>query len=191
MRMKFYSLNTFYITHDIVEHSKIKSQLLEYINEMPDASINEEYQRLSKTDWFISKDHERLNSQRRKYLDFFKSIVTPYINNMCNELKFQEWNVDNVWYQVYNKGDTHAWHTHANTNYTNVYYLDLPDESIKTQIYDDITKSIVELEVHEGQLITFPASIKHRSPVNDTDQQKVIISFNSNFNNVNANELTN
>ena len=35
--------------------------------------------------------------------------------------------------------------------------------------------------IHEGQCITFPANIKHRSPVNDTDQQKVIISFNSNF----------
>ena len=173
--MKFYSLNTFYIIQDIVEHSKIKSQLLEYINEMPDDSISEDYQRLSKTDWNIPKDHQR------KYLDLFAPIIKPYINNICDELKFKTWDVDNVWYQVYNKGDTHGWHVHCETNYTNVYYLDLPDESIKTQIYDDTTKSIVELEVHEGQLITFPASIKHRSPVNDTDQQKVIISFNSNF----------
>ncbi len=182
--MKFHPLNTFYIIQDIVEHSKFKSQLLEYIHEMPNHSIKDDYGTISKTDWNL--DHQR------KYLDLFKSMINPYIDNIRDELKFKTWNVGTVWYQVYNKGDTHKWHVHVGTNYTNVYYLDLPDESIKTQIYDDTTKSIVELEVHEGQLITFPANIKHRSPVNDTDQQKVIISFNSNFNMViNANEYTN
>ena len=184
--MKFHPLNTFYIINDIVEHSNIKSQLLEYIHEMPDGVINDDYETISKTDWNIPKDHQR------KYLDLFYTIIRPYIVNISNELGFNEWSIGNTWYQVYNKGDTHKWHIHPTANYTNVYYLHLPDESIKTQIYDDTTKSIVELEVHEGQLITFPASIKHRSPVNDTDQQKVIISFNSNFNMViNANEYTN
>ena len=184
--MKFHPLNTFYIIQDIVEHSNIKSQLLEYIHEMPDGVIKDDYGTISKTDWNIPKDHQR------KYLDLFYTIIRPYIVNISNELGFKDWSIGNTWYQVYNKGDTHKWHVHSTANYTNVYYLHLPDESIKTQIYDDTTKSIVELEVHEGQLITFPANIKHRSPVNDTDQQKVIISFNSNFNMViNANEYTN
>ena len=173
--MKFHSLNTFYIINDIVEHSTIKPQLLEYIQRMPSGSTNDNHERLSKTDWNVPKNYHR------DYLDLFYNTIRPYIVKICDELKFESWTIDNTWYQVYNKGDTHKWHIHAKTNYTNVYYLDLPDESIKTQIYDEITHSIVELEVHEGQCITFPANIKHRSPVNDTDQQKVIISFNSNF----------
>ena len=38
-----------------------------------------------------------------------------------------------------------------------------------------------EIEVAEGQLLTFPANIIHRSPINTTDKVKTIISFNSNF----------
>ncbi len=174
--MKFYQLNTFYIVNDIVEHSAIKSQLLKYIDKVPDGPINDNYGSVSKTDWHVDKDYQR------DYLNLFYDTMKPYLVKMCDEMGFKEWWIDNTWYQVYNKNDTHKWHVHANANYTNVYYLDLPDTSIKTQIKDEITNSIIDIDVHEGQLITFPANIKHRSPVNDTGQQKVIISFNSNFN---------
>ena len=40
---------------------------------------------------------------------------------------------------------------------------------------------IKNIKVKEGQVLTFPANIIHRSPVNNHDNQKVIISFNSNF----------
>ena len=176
--MKFHSLNTFYIITDIVEHLKIKSQLLEYIRSMPNDSMNDDYNTLSKTDWNLPKNHQR------KYLEFFYPIIGPYLLKMRDEMGFKDCWIDNGWFQVYDKNDTHKWHVHASTNYTNVYYLDLPDESIKTQIKDELTNSIVDIDVHEGQLITFPANMKHRSPVNDTDQQKVIIAFNSNFNHV-------
>ena len=43
-------------------------------------------------------------------------------------------------------------------------------------------KGIIEIiEVEEGQVLTFPASVIHRSPVNETDGKKMIISFNSSF----------
>ena len=54
------------------------------------------------------------------------------------------------------KNSTHDWHVHPEVNYTNVYYLNLPDESIKTQLYDIKENKIIDIQLKEGnQLITF------------------------------------
>ena len=42
-------------------------------------------------------------------------------------------------------------------------------------------KIIDSKSVEEGDIITFPASLLHRSPKNTTMKRKTIISFNSNF----------
>ena len=101
---------------------------------------------------------------------------------MASKLRCETWDIYNTWYQVYNRpGDKHGWHTHMYANYTNVYYLSLPNRSIKTQLYDVMSNRIIkDVKVREGQVLTFPASIIHRSPENDNNQ-KVVISFNSNF----------
>ena len=108
------------------------------------------------------------------------------MNTMANKLKCKSWNIYNAWYQIYKKQDTHSWHIHPDVNYTNVYYIDLPEQKIKTQLYDIIEDKIIdEIEIKEGQLFTFPAHIIHRSPINTYDKTKTIISFNSNFRQVN------
>ena len=104
------------------------------------------------------------------------------MQEMVERLKCERWSIQNAWYQGYDKGGRHDWHTHPEANYTNVYYLSLPNKSFKTQLYDVVSESIVEnIEVQEGQVLTFPASVIHRSPVNEMDDKKMVISFNSNF----------
>ena len=70
---------------------------------------------------------------------------------------------------------------HPDSNYTNVFYLDLPDEEISTELYDPISNQIIKPKVKEGDLLTFPANMLHRSPKNLTDKTKTIISFNTSF----------
>ena len=173
--MKFFELKSFYIVTDIKEHQQIKPKLLSCIESMPQASINDGHEITSKTDWNIPSTH------KREYLDIFYSVMKPYMKEMTSKLKCKKCEITNTWYQLYNKNDKHDWHVHPGANYSNVYYLSLPDKSIKTQLYDIINESIVEnIEVQEGQVLTFPAHIIHRSPINIKDQ-KIVISFNSNF----------
>tara|TARA_R100000008_G_scaffold558_1_gene504 strand:- start:451 stop:993 length:543 start_codon:yes stop_codon:yes gene_type:complete len=174
--MKFFGLKSFYIVTDIKEHQQKKSQLLKCIDAMPQDSINDGIEVTSKTDWNIPPTH------KREYLDIFYEMMKPYMREMASKLRCETWEITNTWYQVYNKpGDKHGWHTHMNANYTNVYYLSLPNRSIKTQLYDIMGNRVIkDVKVREGQVLTFPASIIHRSPVNDNNQ-KVVISFNSNF----------
>ena len=173
--MKFFDLKYFYIVTDIKEHKENKIKLIRSIDAMPQSYVSTAEEKL-KTDWNISADH------RREYLEIFYGMIKPYMGEMAKKLKCPHWEIHNTWYQVYEKGDRHDWHTHGMANYTNVYYLSLPNKSIKTQLYDVVSESIIEnIEVQEGQVLTFPASVIHRSPVNETDGKKMIISFNSNF----------
>ena len=176
--MKFFEWKSFYIVTDIKEHKQNKSKLLRYIDEMPESMMDPPgvEERISKTDWNISSSYER------NYTDTFYRMMNPYLSEMAFKLKCKSWKILNCWYQVYEKDDTHGWHTHGKSNYTNVYYLSLPNKSIKTQLYDVVNHKIVEnIEVKEGQLLTFPASVIHRSPINKVHQEKVIISFNTDF----------
>lgn len=177
--MKLYDLKTFCIVTDIEEHKNNKEKLISLINKMNLNSSIEKNEHITKTDWNLPKEVER------QYLNFFYNMITPYMKKMANMLKCKTWKIDNVWYQMYKQNDYHSWHIHMYSNYTNVYYLDLPEESLKTQLYDLKDEKIIDdIEIREGQLFTFPAHIIHRSPVNTTNKEKKIISFNSNFDDI-------
>jgi|TARA_R110002096_G_scaffold292509_3_gene487033 hypothetical protein len=178
--MKFFDLKSFYILTDIKEHQQNKNKLLSLINKMELSTINNSNNVISKTDWNLPKE------TKREYINFFYKMVTPYMNDMAVKLKCKFWDISNAWYQVYKEQDTHNWHIHENNNYTNVYYLDLPEQNIKTELYDvKDNKVINEIQLKEGQLFTFPAHIIHRSPPNLSNKIKTIISFNSNFTQIN------
>lgn len=172
--MKLYDLKSFYIITDIKEHNQNKKNLLCLIDDMKESSLDN----ISKTDWNLPREI------KRQYRDVFYEMIEPYMKEMAALLKFKSCKINNIWYQSYSKYDHHDWHVHSDVNYTNVYYLNLPNKNIKTQLYDIKENKIMnEIELEEGQLFTFPANILHRSPINISNEKKTIISFNSNFDN--------
>ena len=102
------------------------------------------------------------------YCNFFRTMLDGKIPKLTN-----------LWYQVYEKGDIHEWHLHKNVDVANVIYLQLEDKSLATQFKVSDTESYTP-DVNEGDTILFDATYLHRSPVNNTDSTKMIISFNVN-----------
>ena len=98
-------------------------------------------------------------------------------------------NIERMWYQRYSKpGDIHNWHIHS-SNYTGVYYLKWEDNGDgETQVVEpcEHNKRLI-LTVSEGDVVLFPAFAIHRSPKLIKHQEKIIISFNINFNDVQKN----
>jgi ectoine hydroxylase-related dioxygenase (phytanoyl-CoA dioxygenase family) len=84
--------------------------------------------------------------------------------------------IDNMWFQQYKKNDKHSWHTHGLSNFSNVYFVELPLKSLATEILN-----VNNLNLKEGDLLTFPSHLYHRSPINKTNKRKTIISFNCDF----------
>lgn len=170
--MKKYNLNSFYIINSLKNHSEINKNLLKYIDEMP----NNRYKQISKTDWNLPKE---LN---RNYLTYFYSQISIIMNLMLTELKFQNWVIHEGWFQQYNKNDRHNMHVHPNCHFTNIYFVELPDANYKTELYNSGFDSKIDLDnITEGDLLTFPSYIYHRSNEIKNDVRKTIISFNSSF----------
>ena len=174
--MKFYDLNSFYIVSDIKEHQKNKFNLLTQLNRMPQSDINDVNDKIIKTDWNLNENISR------DYYGIFYDMISPVLDEMAFKTKHSKWNIDNYWYQIYTKNNTHSWHGHNKTNWTNVYYLHLENKEAATQLYDIKEDKIIDdIKVKEGQLLTFPAHVLHRSPPSEEEGLKVVIAFNCNF----------
>lgn len=171
--MQLFETKTYYAITDFIEHNELKETLLKYIDELPLISDND----VSKTDWALPKQAER------KYLNLFFDNFHKYITELADKFCFKEWNIPNGWFHQYTKDSSFDWHVHPEVMYSSVYYLELPDETIRTEFFDPVTNQSYFLrDVREGQVITFPSTFIHRSPVNKTDKRKTVIAFNTDFN---------
>jgi len=119
-----------------------------------------------KTDYFSKQKGEWFNLFSEKVLREFSLWFMKL--HKADQLVIEE-----SWYQIYNKNNFHELHTHSGTNFTNVFYLQLPDKKNSTFIENE------SVDVLEGSLITFPGFIPHESKPNLSDTPKIIISFNS------------
>ena len=167
--MDIKELKTEFITFEVPEHSNHKPILLDLINKMP----ANPYKDVSKTDWNLPKDF------KRKYLDYFYFKIAP--NMMAQQQKYfkaKKWEITNGWFQQYEAKSSHDYHTHPDVNFTNVYFLELPDSQFKTLI--KVGEKEYAYDVKEGQIITFPAHLLHTSTQNG-DFRKTVIAFNTNF----------
>ena len=163
-------LESFYIVNPIENFEFHNKKLLELIEKTP----KDKFMDISFTDWNISHD------KHRPYLKYFVDMIKPKIDKIAHFLDFKEVTLSNIWTQQYLNNDKHDWHHHAHCNFTNIYYVELPDLDYKTELYDPVNKSIINIDVKEGDLITFPAHIHHRSKKNLSNKRKTIISFNMN-----------
>jgi hypothetical protein len=173
--MSINKIDSYYYIHTIKEYPHIKAKLLKLIDKMPSNLLLEGLEDKKISDWSIDSNYNR------EYLNYVYEIVKPYLKDMCSLLGFKKYKIFNGWFQKYKFNHQHVWHVHPDSNYTNVFYVDLPYDEIATQLYDPISKQVIKPEVKEGDLLTFPANILHRSPKNLTEKTKTIISFNTSF----------
>ena len=158
---------------DVPKHNQYKDQLLKLIDEMPRMP----FEGVSKSDWKLPK------SFKREYLGlFYAKVIKSSMDKLQAYFKANNWDIANGWFQQYNKNSYHQWHTHPDANWTNSYFLELPDPEFKTEIKNKIKNKneILKYDVKEGQLLCFPAYLLHRSKPNG-NKRKTVIAFNSNF----------
>ena len=163
------------LVNTVKNHEEHKKTLLKLIGDFERLHDTKDYTNCS-TDFNISQDIER------DYLDYFHiHILDDVIESISKQLGLApcEWDVLMAWFQQYNQSNVHSWHNHAYTQFTNCYFLELPDASHKTEILD-INGNILEYGAKEGDIITFPAWMKHRSKPHK-GEQKTVIAFNLDF----------
>ena len=83
----------------------------------------------------------------------------------------------NSWAQLYNKGDKHSVHTHPNSVYSGIIYLN-SKKSSPTVFYDRNFNKYFH-QSKKNTLILFPSHIPHGVEPLNKDEQRLIISFNT------------
>jgi hypothetical protein len=166
------------IISPFAQHKELKTKLLETIESSPGSSLISDSvdENIAKTDWHID------SSIPREYLNLIKNPIEDHLKKSYNTIGVRGFTIHNVWYQQYVKNSTHGWHNHENTHYTNVYYLELSKLGPKPQIKNPMDlNEIITLDVQEGDILSLPAFIMHRSPVVLDYNRKTVISFNTSF----------
>ena len=155
------------------KHAELKDKLLDAINRQ------ENVQRMlapgndiTRCDWETSRF-----DRSREWLSIIGIDLYEHLGEWTTSLGYYDFQVAEIWFQQYTNGSHHGWHVHGG-NMTNVYYLDLPADSPKTEWINPIDNSIHQFDIEEGDIITFPSWLKHRAPINQSSKMKTIISWN-------------
>ena len=175
-----HSLQSFYIVDKFKEHKKLKTKLLEAINdarsdflEQSDTYYTDNIERL---DWLDAKKFHR------EWVKIIYPHLSKFLKKKLKDAGYDGCVIKNIWFQQYGDEGRHGWHVHGHT-FTGAYYLDLPKDGPLTEIIDPFDHGkITPLKVKEGDVSIFPAYAVHRSPKNTSKNKKTIISFNLEIN---------
>ena len=156
------------------EHEDIKYKMLQSINNQS------EYDMLQSPGNDITRCDYKTSrfDKERGWVKFFIDPLVNHLENWCKDTNYNGFEIYDMWFQQYTTNSTHGWHNHGH-NFTNVYYLELPEDSPQTEWLDPVdNKTVHKFDVKEGDIITFPSFLIHRAPINNSMSQKTIISWN-------------
>jgi uncharacterized protein (TIGR02466 family) len=163
-------------------------------------SIEKELKYIENIEWkkqvsnrnFKSKDsyltkHESLKS----IVSFFGECINDYCNTIINS--DQRLIITQLWANKNPKGSKHHEHVHPNSIISGVFYLrqdpKLPpiqfsksnQESMKLdpRKYNNYNAETFLLPCTAGELILFPSNLRHSVPMNNGEEERISLSFNT------------
>ena len=163
-------------------------------------SIEKELKYIEGVEWkqqvananFKTKDSYLTKHEQLKDLtSFFKECIDDYCNTIINSE--QRLVITQLWGNKNPKGSKHHEHVHPNSILSGVFYLrqdpKLPpiqfsksnQESMKLdpRKYNTYNAETFLLPCTSGELILFPSSLRHSVPVNQGDEERISLSFNT------------
>ena len=137
-------------------------------------------------DSYLTK-HEQL----KNIVSFFKECIDDYCNTIINSE--QRLVITQLWGNRNPKGSKHHEHVHPNSIISGVFYLrqdpKLPpiqfsksnQEAMKLdpRKYNSYNAETFLLPCTSGELILFPSNLRHSVPVNQGDEERISLSFNT------------
>lgn len=174
--MRIEKLDAFYVLDKLDNHKAIKPKLLALIkNAVGDSEGGHSADVIQKLDWTKAKDFSR------PWTKYFTEAINDKLLSILSNLGYNEYAIDELWFQQYVTGGYHGWHAHG-SSFTAVYYLELAKDAPKTELIEPYmhNRKIIA-DVQEGDLLLFPSFVIHRAPRINVDTRKTIISFNINF----------
>lgn len=171
--MRKFSLLSYFLIDDFYKHLEIKKELLNLIEQ-------EKLESLSNSDSISKLDWSQKHNENREWVKLVLPFLQCQLDVMARGVGFKYTKFHELWFQQYNKNDIHNWHAHG-SNFTCVYYLELDENSPKTELIEPFSNKKFCPDIKEGSIIVFPSYVMHRAPKIENEVRKTIISFNVDF----------
>ena len=124
-------------------------------------------------------------------LNFINKSVTKFITSLYGENKFDRLMIIESWMTRTIKGRCAREHCHGDADISGVYYLDTNGKDgnlLFTNPYSNLSCNMLLLDLvdqdmrmpylENGMISLWPGQLKHRTLVNETDHERVSVSFN-------------
>ena len=163
-------------------------------------SIEKELKYIENIEWipqkananFKSKDSYLTKHESLKNItSFFKECIDDYCNTIINSN--QRLVITQCWGNKNPKGSNHHEHTHPNSIISGVFYLRQDSKlppiqfsknnqhgmKLNPRSYNNNNAATFLLPCIAGELILFPSSLRHSVPINQSDKERISLSFNT------------
>ena len=168
-------MDVFYKVTKVPNHELIKPLILDSIDRFEYRSAALPDEQVSKTDWGVPQD------TFRPYIHYLMPFLYTELAETYRSMGGDGIEITNFWFQQYRENDRYDWHNHIKSNLANIYYLEFPEGSPKTEFLNPSNPNeIITFDVKEGEVLTVPAYLIHRSPpVTKSNIRKTIIAINA------------
>jgi len=165
-----------------------------------EGSLVDELKHIDTLEWIKQNSNENFKSKDTYLLDHeqfknIKNFIYESLNKFTKNVfqSDQRLVVTQCWLNKNPKGSKHHEHVHPNSIISGVFYFrqdpKLPpisfSKSIQSAIkldpkkYNNLNSETFLLPCTDGELILFPSSLKHSVPINQGDEPRISMSFNT------------
>lgn len=112
-------------------------------------------------------------------LDPLFESTNKRISKLWGSVTYQDWYtycLDQYWIGVYERDDYAAFHTHGSSEFSTVFYVEVPKNS--SPIVFENTSGNLEIPIKQGMLLIFPGNASHGVYKSQHEGQRIIISSN-------------
>ena len=180
--------------YQVREYEKINEELLTYVYNLYEED-NIGVKKSNINGWHSkSFDQNDKNNIPNKFLTHINNHIKDVFENYGWVFDTSKIKCTSMWAIINKKGNFNIEHTHSNNYLSAAYYVKAPENCgnfkasnpniISRNIYPksnqstELNSNSASIKIREGDLIIFPAYLPHSVEENNSNEDRVIISFN-------------
>jgi len=176
----------------VKDYAKLNINMLEYIKELQ-KSDPEGVNKSNVFGW-----HSKSFDMNNKAVLYFFESIKPNINNTLIDMGWDDLdnkiNITSAWSIINKKNASNERHIHSNSYISAVYYVSAPKNCGDILFHDprqakiirkpntikanQLNAEVVNITPQSGLLVLFPSYLYHSVAKNNSDEERIIISFN-------------
>ena len=180
--------------YKVDDYKNLNKELIEYIYKLYENDA-EGIERSNRGGWH-SKNFRLTeeNSIQNKFAIKAQEYILDTFNQMGWKTEDQKIRIREMWSIINKKNDFNVIHTHPNSYLSAAYYVKAPKNCGRFQVENpniakrhsfpdiksknELNHDVAGIEIDEGDLLIFPGYLPHKVGKNNSDEDRVVISFN-------------